>query len=92
MSDIKVRRPHGKTLAEARTAAEHMASELKDEFDLDYVWEGDHMHFKRSGVSGDLSVDDRQVVLNVRLGFLLFAVKPAIERSIHRYFDENFPI
>ncbi|EXI73294.1 MAG TPA: polyhydroxyalkanoic acid system family protein [Candidatus Accumulibacter phosphatis] len=92
MSDIIIRRRHGKSLAEARAAAEHMATELNEEFDLSYSWSGDVMRFKRPGVSGDLAVDERDVALHIRLGFLLFALKPTIEREIHRFFDENFPV
>ena len=91
MSDIIIRRQHGKSLAEARASAEHMAAELKEEFDLDYAWKGNAMRFKRPGVAGELSVNDQTVALNIRLGLLLFALKPAIEREIHRFFDENFP-
>jgi len=91
MSDIVIRRQHGKSLAEARASAEHMAAELKEEFDLDYAWNGNAMRFKRPGVAGELSVNDQTVALNIRLGLLLFALKPAIEREIHRFFDENFP-
>ena len=47
MSDITIRRQHGKSLAEARAAAEHMAAELDDEFDLKYTWNGDRLRFKR---------------------------------------------
>jgi len=91
MSDISIRRQHGKTLADARAAAEHMALELKQEFDLSYAWSGDVLHFKRPGVSGELTLDTSEVSLHIRLGFLLFALKPSIEREVHRYFDENFP-
>lgn len=91
MSDIKIRRQHGKNLAEARAAAEHMASELAEEFDLDHAWDGNQLHFRRPGVVGELWIDDREVALDIRLGFLLFAIKPTIERAVHRYFDENFP-
>ncbi|MCM8594536.1 polyhydroxyalkanoic acid system family protein [Accumulibacter sp.] len=92
MSDIIIRRTHGRSLAEARASAEHMAAELNEEFDLAYSWNGNVMRFKRPGVSGNLSVDDREVALDIRLGFLLFALKPTIEREVHRFFDENFPI
>ena len=91
MSDIIIRRKHGKTHAAARAAAEHMASELKDEFDLDYAWEGEVMHFKRTGVSGQLALDNEDVVLSIRLGFFLAALKPSVEREVHKFFDENFP-
>lgn len=91
MSDISIRRPHGKTRAAARAAAEHMASELKEEFDLDYSWDGDVMRFKRSGIVGELSLDRREVSIDISLGLMLFALRPTIEREVHRFFDENFP-
>lgn len=91
MSDISIRREHGKTRAQARKSAEHMASELKEEFDLDYAWDGDVMSFKRPGVTGELSLDNKEVSLEISLGLLLFALKPSIEREVHRFFDENFP-
>lgn len=91
MSDISIRRQHGKTRAEARASAEHMASELKDEFDLNYAWEGDVMSFRRPGVTGELSLDNQEVALNIRLGLLFFALKPSIEREVLKFFDENFP-
>ncbi|MEF8723645.1 polyhydroxyalkanoic acid synthase [Candidatus Accumulibacter phosphatis] len=91
MSDISIRRNHGKTRAQARKSAEHMAAELKEEFDLDYDWDGDVMNFKRPGVSGELSLDSKEVALEITLGLLLFALKPSIEREVQRFFDENFP-
>jgi len=90
MAEINIRRKHGKTHSAARTAAEHMASELKEEFDLDYAWDGDVLRFKRSGLTGKLAIDEEEVVLNIRLGFLLSALKPKIEREVHKFFDENF--
>lgn len=90
MSDIAIRRKHGKTPAAARVAAEHMVCELKEEFDLDYAWEGDVLRFKRSGVAGELAIEGDEVALNIHLGFLLSALKPAIEREVHKFFDENF--
>ena len=64
---------------------------MKEEFDLDYDWDGDVMNFKRPGVSGELSLDSKEVSLDITLGLLLFALKPSIEREVHRFFDENFP-
>ena len=49
------------------------------------------MNFKRPGVSGELSLDSKEVSLDITLGLLLFALKPSIEREVHRFFDENFP-
>jgi putative polyhydroxyalkanoate system protein len=90
MSEITIQRQHGKTPADARLAAEHMANELKDEFDLNYEWDGDVLRFQRPGVSGHLELDARNVTLTVHLGFFLSALKPSIEREVHKFFDENF--
>lgn len=90
MSDIIIQRQHGKTPAAARLAAEHMANELKDEFGLSYEWDDNVLRFHRPGVSGDLELDDRNVTLTIRLGFFLSALKPSIEREVHKFFDENF--
>lgn len=90
MNDIAIRRKHGKTPAAARAAAEHMVCELKAEFDLDYAWEDDVLRFKRSGVAGELAIAGDEVALNIHLGFLLSALKPAIEREVHKFFDKNF--
>jgi len=92
MSDITIRRKHGKTPADARAAAEHMASELQEEFDLNYAWDGDLMRFKRPGVTGELTLDGEEVALHIHLGFLLSALKPSIEREVHKFFDENFAV
>lgn len=92
MSDITIRRKHGKTLAAARASAAHMAFELKEEFDLKYTWDGDTLHFSRTGVSGMLCVDKDEVALNIRLGAFLSALKPSVEREVHKFFDQNFAV
>lgn len=91
MDDIVIYRKHGKSLAAARKSAEHMASELSEEFDLSCSWEGNALTFQRLGVSGTLEIDDKEVCLIVNLSFLLAALKPSIEREVNKFFDENFP-
>jgi putative polyhydroxyalkanoate system protein len=90
MSDIVIRRRHGMTIKRARSAAEKVAAELGEEFDLAYEWEDGVLRFQRTGVSGELAVAKTEVEIRVRLGFLLATLKPRIEREIHKYFDENF--
>lgn len=78
------------TAQAARQAAEKIARQLDGEFDLAFEWDDNVLVFKRSGVSGELVVEKKEVHIRVRLGFLLFAIRPRIEEEIHRYFDENF--
>lgn len=90
MNDIVIRRKHGKTPAEARASAEHMASKLKEKLDIDYAWDDGQLRFKRPGVSGELVLDAEEVALTIHLGALFTAFKPAIESKVQKYFDENF--
>lgn len=90
MSEIQIRRSHTLTARAARLAAEKIAGQLDEEFDLAYEWDDNVLVFKRSGVSGELIVEKREVHIRVRLGFLLLAIRPRIESEIHRFFDENF--
>ena len=90
MSDIQIRRSHSMTPKAARQAADKIARQLDEEFDLAYEWDDNLLIFKRSGVSGELVVEKREVHIRVRLGFLLMAIRPRVEAEIHRFFDENF--
>ena len=91
MSDIVIHRTHGLSAPNARKAADKIAAELEEEFDLDCEWDDDDvLHFNRHGVSGHLSLSKHAVDIHVRLGFLLVAMRPHIESEIHRYCDENF--
>ncbi|MFC4161412.1 polyhydroxyalkanoic acid system family protein [Chitinimonas lacunae] len=90
MSDIVIHHPHNKPHDEARSLAEQVAAKLKAEFGLDYHWQGDVLEFQRSGVSGQLKVAPAEVMVVVKLGFLLSALKPKISSEIHRFLAEKF--
>ena len=45
------------------------------------------MRFDRPGVSGTMHVGKREITLEAKLGLLLSALKPAIEREIHAQLD-----
>lgn len=90
MPSIDIRRPHSRPLAEARKKVEQVAEHLAGRFDLKWRWEGNELHFQRSGVDGQIKVSARQVHVTANLGFLLSALRGSVEREIHRYLDEEF--
>jgi putative polyhydroxyalkanoate system protein len=90
MSEISIRRAHALNPAQARRAAEDMARELEEAFDLEHEWHGNALHFHRSGVEGHLALEHKAVHIEVRLGFLLAMVKPKIEQHIHDNLDRIF--
>jgi len=87
MSEIDIRRGHSLTLPKAREAAEKVARQLKQEFALQYRWEGTSLHFTRAGVDGKLMVNTSEVHLRAKLGLLLAFLKPQIERKVHEHLE-----
>ena len=88
MAAISIARRHGLTHKKAREVAERIARDLDKRFQLHYAWEGDEVAFQRPGVSGRMQVGKDTLRLDVHLGFLLIALKPAIEREIHAQLDK----
>lgn len=88
MSDIKYVRKHSLPLAQAKKVAQRTADDLADEYDLVSEWEGDTLHFHRSGVDGHMRVTAAEIDLNVKLGFLLKPFKARFEQHIERHLDE----
>lgn len=90
MPSIDIKRSHARPLAEARKKVQHVAEHLAEKFDVEWRWEGDVLHFQRSGVDGHIRVSTKQVHVTANLGFLLMALRGPVEREIHRYLDEEF--
>jgi len=90
MSQIDIRRAHALSLGEARGKVERIAAAIAERFDLECAWSGNTLHFQRSGVEGEIAVGAKAIQVRARLGFLLFAIRPSIEREILRVMDEEF--
>ncbi len=87
MKTIKVARAHDLSHAEAKQAAERLATDLGKRFGLAWNWDGDDVHFARPGVSGVMHVGDTKIVLEVRLGLLFAPLRPSIEKEIRARLD-----
>jgi putative polyhydroxyalkanoate system protein len=77
MADVKLTRQHGMSLAQAKKVAQKAADDMAKEYDVESQWDGDTLHFQRSGVKGFLEVDATTMNVEVTLGFLFkpFAAK-----------------
>jgi len=87
MSEIRYKREHHLSIKEAKKIAQKAADDLGREYDLRSEWEGDTLHFHRSGVDGHMHVTPHYIDLNVKLGFLLRPFKSAFEHHIERNLD-----
>lgn len=88
MSDIKYVREHSLSLKQAKAIAQKTADDLAEEYDLQSEWDGDTLHFRRSGVEGQMAVTTDAIALDVKLGFLLKPFKAKFEQHIERHLDE----
>lgn len=90
MADIDIRRTHALPLKKAREAASRFAEQLDEKFDLKSEWEGDTLHFSRTGVKGTLTLAKNEVAIDAKLGLLLSAFKSSFEKHIHDNLDRVF--
>lgn len=90
MAKIDIRRPHGKTIAEARAVVERVAARMSEKFGTEGGWEGDTLTFHRSGVKGAIAVSASDVHVTAELGMLLSPLKGTIEEEIRKKLDEQF--
>lgn len=88
MAVIDVHRPHSLDKEHAREAAETLAKDLSQQFDVNYQWDGDVLRFKRSGVKGQLNIDHADLHIHLELGMMLRPFKSRIEQEIHSQLDQ----
>ena len=90
MVDIEVYRKHTLGREQARQAAQRIAAELDERFQLHYAWQGESLRFKRSGLDGYLDVGEDDAFIQLRLGLLMSPLRHMLEQEIHRQMDEVF--
>jgi putative polyhydroxyalkanoate system protein len=90
MSTIDIEHGHRLTAEAARRAVEDVAIRLGERFGLDYRWEGDILHFRRTGVEGQIALAPGLLRVRAQLGLFYAAMRAPIEREIRRVLDERF--
>jgi putative polyhydroxyalkanoate system protein len=90
MAVIAIAKKHRLSHRKAKEAAEKVADDLNERFDLEYAWKGNHIEFRRPGLTGALHVGKDAVRLDCELGFMLSLLKPTIEAEVHKQFDKYF--
>ncbi|MBR7628835.1 MAG: polyhydroxyalkanoic acid system family protein [Aeromonas popoffii] len=94
LSTIKVNRQHPLGLAGVRLAAEAIAQDMSEEYELDCEWEDEEetrLMFRGAGVNGFLCLTDNSLQLEVRLGLMLLPVRSVLEQEILEYVDHRLP-
>ena len=91
MADIELHRVHNLGVQAAREAAEGMADKLGRQFGLKGDWHGNVLRFERPGLTGSLTLTEKDLRLSVALGFLLKAMRGSIEQAVNEQLDAIFP-
>lgn len=90
MSKIDVHAEHDMSREDAQAAANRLAEDLANKFDINFGWHGDHIHFDRPGVHGTITVRESEIRIKARLGLVLMFLKGRIEEEIVSYLGEHF--
>lgn len=85
-----MRARHSMSAEHAQQAADDLARDLAEKFDIDYGWDGDHIHFERPGVHGRITVRENEIRIKAILGMMLIFLKPRIENEITEYLTQHF--
>ena len=90
VSTIDIHAYHNLSHEDALTAADELSIDLSEKFGIDYGWEDEVIHFERPGVHGQILVQDTELRIQAKLGFMLMMLKGPIEQEIYRYLEEHF--
>ena len=90
MADINIVQAHSLTHGKAREAAQKVADKIAREYALECAWDGDVLRFERSGVQGSLTLEKKQALMHITLGFLFSTFSSSIERKVAENMQQVF--
>ncbi len=89
MAVIKINREHTLGQEKACEKVEAIAQKLQEDLDAEYHWEGPALVFSRSGASGQITVGESDLKVEVKLGMLLSAMKGKVEQTLNEELDKE---
>lgn len=90
MADISIVQEHKLTQKKAREAAQKVADAISDDYGIACEWDGDVLRFERSGVQGQLTLEQKKAEMFIRLGFLMSAMAPMIQAKVEENMKKVF--
>jgi putative polyhydroxyalkanoate system protein len=91
MPDIQLSQPHQLTQQQARAKVDKMTHQLESDLGLTIQWlDDDKLSFERSGANGALTLTEQQVSVEVKLNFMLRAMKGTIEKELEKALRKAF--
>ncbi len=92
MATIDIKRNHSLGLEAAKTKAAELADGMKDKLGIAWRWEGNLIKFDApsgmaKGTTGQLTVSDSSIRVEIDLPFLLRAMKGTVESKVTEKLD-----
>lgn len=90
MSDINIKRKHSLSKADAKTRIDKTAAELSSKYGVKSKWKSENqLEFSGTGADGTIDLNDNDVEVKVKLGWLAKALKGKIEETINKTLDRE---
>lgn len=91
MAQLHIEHATGLSKDQIRVKLGEVMGKIEQKFGLKGNWSGDNYTFTRSGVDGKAVIQDGKVVVDIKLGMLLSALKGRIESEMLSKFREGLP-
>jgi putative polyhydroxyalkanoate system protein len=86
---MRIERDHSLGTEEAKRRVDKIRQDVEAQYGLTTVWEGDDLRVSGSGVKGQIRVDERQIVVDINLGFAMMMLEGPIKSSISSTLDKH---
>ncbi len=91
MASISIRHPHHLDPTQARARVNTIADALAGKYGVRCHWQDNCLHFERSGIAGQIRVDDNRVDVSAELGLALRPLRGKLQTEVTRMLMEKFP-
>jgi putative polyhydroxyalkanoate system protein len=89
MAEINIERNHELGLDELRKRLDSMEAKLKERYGVKLAWRGAHeAEVKGTGVSGTISLGDKRVAVNLKLGLMVRPLAGKIREAMEKQLDK----
>lgn len=89
MAKVYIKRTHSLDQQHIRQQVQNLADKLTGELGVTCQWQGERLHFERSGAKGNILIGDDYLEFEIKLGMLLAPLKGKVEKSVTEYLDEH---
>ena len=90
MSRIKINKVFTMPRETLRGELDRLIDELSQQLQLNCEWLSDYcLDFRRSGITGQISIGDEELDLDIKLGILMNVFREPIEKEVLEFMDRH---